>query len=151
MGGIFPRGIDGEGIGNGPFFINDFDTKIPRRHLPDTAVSLKKGDLPPPYSDFYNGNSGFTLFQTQKEPTTIRFYLMRYRLCVLASGSLITYTFNFCTLINVSCLHFGQNRGTFLSSVSVRILILVLFPHIGHKIYSVLFINNLYILKSLLF
>ena len=31
-----------------------------------------------------------------------------YRLCVCASGSLMTVTCKFFTLIKVSCLHFGQ-------------------------------------------
>ena len=71
----------------------------------------------------------------RKEPTTMSKHSHNYRLCVLASGSLITDIFNFRMLISVSCLHFGQKRGKFLSSVSSRIFILVLFPHIGHKIH----------------
>lgn len=38
------------------------------------------------------------------------------------------------TWIKVSCLHFGQNSGKFLSSVSFRIFNLVLFPQTGHNI-----------------
>ena len=41
-----------------------------------------------------------------------------YRLCVLASGSLITDVFNCRILISVSCLHFGQNSGKFNNTVS---------------------------------
>lgn len=44
-----------------------------------------------------------------------------YRLCVYASGSLITVVFCCSILIIVSCLHFGQNNGKFLSTVSLRI------------------------------
>ena len=57
-----------------------------------------------------------------------------YRLCVCASGSLITVILNCFTWIKVSCLHFGQNSGKFLSSVSFRIFNLVLFPQTGHNI-----------------
>ncbi len=63
-----------------------------------------------------------------------------YRLCVLASGSLITDIFNCRTLINVSCLHFGQYKGKFTRIVSFRIRSLVLLPHIGHNIHSISFI-----------
>lgn len=58
-----------------------------------------------------------------------------YRLCVLASGSLITDIFSCRTLINISCLHFGQNRGKFSRIVSPRILIRVLFLQTGHNIH----------------
>lgn len=61
-----------------------------------------------------------------------------YRLCVLASGSLITDIFSCFTLIIVSCLHLGQNRGKFSSTVSELILIRVLFPQTGHNIHSYL-------------
>ena len=60
--------------------------------------------------------------------------LVCYRLCVYASGSLITDVFSCFTLISVSCLHFGQNSGKFFSSVSSRIRVRVLFPHMGHNI-----------------
>lgn len=69
----------------------------------------------------------------RKKPTTTSFILVGYRLCGLASGALITVIFICSTLIIVSCLHFGQKRGKFLSSVSSRILSRVLLPHIGHK------------------
>lgn len=61
-----------------------------------------------------------------------------YRLCVLASGSLITDIFSCFTLITVSCLHFGQNSGKFSSTVSTPILTLVLLPQTGHNIHSYL-------------
>ena len=61
-----------------------------------------------------------------------------YRLCVLASGSLITDIFSCFTLIIVSCLHLGQNSGKFSSTVSPRILTRVLLPQIGHNIHSYL-------------
>ena len=56
-----------------------------------------------------------------------------YRLCVCASGSLITEILNCVTLIKISCLHLGQNSGKFRSSVSDRILIRVLLPQTGHN------------------
>ena len=61
-------------------------------------------------------------------------YSQVHRLCVCASGSLIIDTLSCRTLISVSCLHFGQNSGKFLSSVSFRIFNLVLFPQTGHNI-----------------
>ena len=57
--------------------------------------------------------------------------LSALRLCVC---SLITVILNCFTWIKVSCLHFGQNSGKFLSSVSFRIFNLVLFPQTGHNI-----------------
>ena len=59
-------------------------------------------------------------------------------LCVLASGSLITFIKKLSISTNVSCLHFGQKRGNFFSTVSLRILFLVFPPHIGHLTHSVL-------------
>ena len=56
-----------------------------------------------------------------------------YRLCVCASGSLITEILNCVTLIKISCLHLGQNSGKFRSSVSDRILMRVLLPQTGHN------------------
>ena len=66
------------------------------------------------------------------EPTNCE-HSQVYRLCVYASGSLITDVFNFFTLISVSCLHFGQNRGKFSSIVSSRIFIRVSLWHIWHS------------------
>ena len=63
--------------------------------------------------------------------------LTNYRLCVLASGSLITDIFSCRTLISVSCLHFGQNNGKFSRIVSPRILMRVLFLHTGHNSHSI--------------
>ena len=60
-----------------------------------------------------------------------------YRLCVLASGSLITDVFNCRTLIKISCLHFGQNNGKFSSIVSSRIFNRVLFLQTGHNIHLI--------------
>ena len=71
----------------------------------------------------------------QKEPIIIRFISCDYRLCVNASGSVITEIFNFFTLIRFSCLHFGQYSGKFFISVSSRILNRVLLLHTGHKIH----------------
>ena len=58
-------------------------------------------------------------------------WLTGYRLCVYASGSLIMDVLNCLTLIIVSRLHLGQNSGKFLSTVSRRILVRVLFLQIG--------------------
>ena len=74
---------------------------------------------------------------TKKEPTTVTL-LTCYRLCVFASGSWITNIFSCFTLIIVSCLHLGQNSGKFSSTVSSRILTLVLFLQNGHNIHSLL-------------
>ena len=71
----------------------------------------------------------------QKEPIIIRFISCDYRLCVNASGSVITEIFKFFTLIRFSCLHFGQYSGKFFISVSSRILNRVLLLHTGHKIH----------------
>ena len=76
-----------------------------------------------------------SLIEIKKEPITTRGSdLVCYWLCVCASGSLITVVLNCFTWIKVSCLHFGQNSGKFLSSVSFRIFNLVLFPQTGHNI-----------------
>ncbi len=65
-----------------------------------------------------------------------------YRLCVCASGSLITDIIIRCRLIRFSFLHFGQNNGKFSSNVSFRIFTRVLLPQVGHKShFSFLFTN----------
>lgn len=66
--------------------------------------------------------------------------LLCYRLCVKASGSLITNTVCCFTLINDSFLHLGQYRGKCISSLSDRICRRVLLPHAGHKIQSRFFV-----------
>ena len=43
--------------------------------------------------------------------------------------------------MSVSCLHFGQNKGKFLNSVSIRIFIRVLLWHIGQLTQLVSFIK----------
>ena len=58
-------------------------------------------------------------------------WLTGYRLCVYASGSLITDVLNCLTLTIVSRLHLGQNSGKFSSTVLRRILVRVLFLQIG--------------------
>ena len=73
---------------------------------------------------------------SKKEPITANLCFADYRLCVCASGSLITVIFNLWTLIRFSCLHFGQYKGKFLSTVSSRIFNLVLLPHTGQNIHS---------------
>ncbi len=45
---------------------------------------------------------------SKKKSITTSNKLIGYRLCVLASGSLITDIFSFRIFISVSCLHFGQ-------------------------------------------
>ena len=79
-------------------------------------------------------NGGSIFFQKTKKPITMVFYLMRYRLCVYASGSLVTDIFSCFILIRVSCLHLGQNSGKFTRTVSSRILTLVLLLQMGHNI-----------------
>lgn len=56
-----------------------------------------------------------------------------HRLCVYASGSLMTVICNSFALIKVSRLHFGQNKGKFFNSVSVRSFIRVLLLQKGHN------------------
>lgn len=60
-----------------------------------------------------------------------------------ASGSLITETFCFSILIKVSRLHFGQNSGNFLNSVSGLIFMRVLLRQTGHNNHSGLFFSFL--------
>jgi len=60
-----------------------------------------------------------------------------YRLCVCASGSLITDVCNSFTLIRVSCLHLGQCKGKLISTVSIRIFRRVLFEQTGQRTHSV--------------
>lgn len=71
-----------------------------------------------------------------KEPITA-FIPACYRLCIFASGSLITDMFSCLILTKFSCLHLGQNNGKFSNIVSLRILIRVLLLQVGHKIHSV--------------
>ena len=65
-----------------------------------------------------------------------------YRLCVFASGSLITDKLNCRIAIIVSCLHFGQYSGKFSSTVSSRIFNRVLFAQVGHNTHSTLSIPS---------
>ena len=61
---------------------------------------------------------------------------MIYRLCVLASGSLIIVRLKFFTSTSVTCLHLGQNKGKFFNSVSSLICTLVLLLQTGQCINS---------------
>lgn len=61
--------------------------------------------------------------------------LVCYRLCVCASGPLITDIFSCRAEINVSCLHLGQYNGKFSRTVSSRIRTRVLESHTGHYIH----------------
>ena len=74
----------------------------------------------------------------KKEPMTYEVISQVHRLCVYASGSLITDIFSSLTHISVSCLHFGQNSGKFLSTVSMRIFVRVLLLQIGQLIHSII-------------
>ena len=62
-----------------------------------------------------------------------------YRLCDLATGSLIIVIFSFSTLTTVVCLHLGQNNGKFISTVSARIRVRVLLLQTGHNNHSSFF------------
>ena len=108
----------------------------------ETAASFC--DEPPFVSARYPTNNGF-VFVVMNVSDRIAFGCYHkeradncdcvhcYRLCVLASGSLITDIFSCCTRISVSCLHLGQNRGKFSSIVSLRTFNLVLFSQRGHN------------------
>lgn len=61
------------------------------------------------------------------------FMTVNHRLCVFASGSLITVICSSFASIKLSRLHFGQYRGKFLKIVSFLILSRVLLPQTGHK------------------
>ena len=78
----------------------------------------------------------FTFLQENMKKPITAFSSAYYRLCVCASGSLITVVFRCFTLIKVSCLHLGQNSGKYFSSVSPRIFSLVLFPQTGQRNHS---------------
>ena len=79
---------------------------------------------------------GLSCDYIKTEPTNCDFISQVHRLCVLASGS-TTVIFCFVTLITLSCLHFGQNKGKFINSVSFRILVRVLFLQIGQYTHSI--------------
>ena len=82
----------------------------------------------------------------KKKPIAAMFQAC-YRLCVCASGSLITDIFRCFTLISVSCLHFGQNSGNRSSTVSSRTFNRVLLPQMGHSIQLSKFNNTTSILN----
>ena len=83
-----------------------------------------------------SGGAGYDCILDKKKPIALRKNLVCYRLCVCASGSLITVILSCFTLISDSCLHLGQNNGKFRSSVSSLIFTLVLQLQKGHKIHS---------------
>ena len=60
-----------------------------------------------------------------------------HRLCVCASGSLMTSICNFSARIKLSFLHLGQKRGKFINTVSSLIWFRVLCPQAGQSIHSV--------------
>ena len=67
-----------------------------------------------------NGAGKTTLFRILaglSRQTSGSIALARYRLCVCASGSLITNIWYPFASIKLSCLHLGQNRGKFIRTV----------------------------------
>ena len=70
-----------------------------------------------------------------------------HRLCVCASGSLMTSICNFSARIKLSFLHLGQKRGKFINTVSSLIWFRVLCPQAGQSIHSV-FIQYAFYLQS---
>ncbi len=82
----------------------------------------------------------------ETEPINCDFISQVYWLCVCASGSVMTETFCFSTLISISRLHFGQNNGNLLNSVSGRIFIRVLLLQAGHNNQSVLWLSLLFVI-----
>ena len=85
--------------------------------------------------EWYKGLCCRTLLLSKKEPTNCD-YSQIHRLCVFASGFLMIVICKFFVSIKLSCLHFGQYKGKFLSMVSILSLLRVLFPHIGQNIHS---------------
>ena len=75
-------------------------------------------------------------------------HLVHYRLCVCASGSLITDIFSCRAEINVSCLHLGQYNGKFSRNVSSRIRTLVLEPQTGHNIHFCIITLHLFAMNK---
>ena len=84
------------------------------------------------------------------EPTNCDFIAQVHRLCVYASGSVITVTFNCWTLIICSRLHFGQKSGNLYNSVSSLIFIRVLPLQQGHIIH-LFFISSNSFIKNCIF
>ena len=113
---------------------------------------------------FFKTAAGICILSARKQPARQRFFLspsggagcrcvldkktdnhkgsdlVCYRLCVCASGSLITDIFSCRAEINVSCLHLGQYNGKFSRTVSSRIFNRVLQPQTGHKTHCSRFI-----------
>lgn len=94
---------------------------------------------------FRNSSAFNWLKPHNKRADNSRLKATGYRLCVYASGSLITVILRFFTLINVSCLHFGQYSGKFSGIVSIRTRLRVLLPQTGHRIHF--FLSNLFFLQ----
>ena len=108
---------------------------------------------------FFKNAAGICILSARKQPARQRFFLspsggagcrcvldkktdnhkgsdlVCYRLCVCASGPLITDIFSCRAEINVSCLHLGQYNGKFSRTVSSRIRTRVLESHTGHYIH----------------
>ena len=93
-------------------------------------------------------NTAVNLLKNRKEPITA-FSSACYRLCVCASGSLITDILSCFTLISVSCLHFGQNSGKCSSTVSSLIFKRVLLLQIGQSTHSLFMLSLNFFTKSL--
>ena len=107
--------------------------KSNRREEP--AFERRKPSAPRRFFSFLPPGRSYRLSQKSRADN-IRGFPPCYRLCVLASGSLIMDIFSCRTVTNVSRLHFGQYSGKFSRTVSSLNLIRVLFPHNGHKAHS---------------
>ena len=107
---------------------------------PDTAMSIKNNCVFAAIPFYIQEMAVCFPITKQKEPIIIRFISCDYRLCVNASGSVITVVLNCFTLIIISRLHFGQYSGKFSSTVLSQILILVLLLQLGHNSHSFFFI-----------
>ena len=93
--------------------------------------------------------AAFTVVQENMKKPITAFHLACYRLCVCASGSLITDILSCFTLISVSCLHFGQNSGKCSSTVSSLIFKRVLLLQIGQSTHSLFMLSLNFFTKSL--
>lgn len=74
---------------------------------------------------------------------------MCYRLCVYASGSLITVILMCFMLISASCLHFGQNSGKFSSTVPSLSFKRVFLLQTGQSTHSLFKLSLNFVTKSL--
>ena len=108
--------------------------KIPPNFKKRSRRDFKALQSSSPKHRFFYSVGLFSLCLYKNRADKLYHFSQVHRLCVCASGSFITTTFNDFTLIKLSCLHFGQYRGKFLISVSSLIFMRVLFSHIGQYI-----------------